>query len=145
MKLAPIAVALTVWTAAAGNTAGARTPRATHASPGPCRAGPMQASACSVLRHFFAAIRERRDAEACNLLGLRLLSNTGGANCPRLLSNGLSTHGFAILGVRPTPDGEGVLTKLDVHELDHWRPLHWLAIVGPEDGTMKILDTRRVA
>jgi hypothetical protein len=50
---------------------------------------------------------------------------------------------FAIVDARTTPSGVQVLLTVGLHELDHWRMLDWIALIGPEAGHLRILDTQR--
>lgn len=111
---------------------------------GPCSRGRAVASACQLITRFFDALNRGNQARACSLLGATLLFETGGPRCPRVLSLYQGTP-FKIIGVRTVRTTVLIRVELGLHELDHWRVLNWTAIVGTENGTLKICDTKRVA
>ena len=79
------------------------------------------------------------------MLGTRLLSESGGPECPRFLAFAGRQH-FAILTAhRPVAGRVDVIVALDLRELDHFRLLDWLVVIGFEGGTLKILETTRVS
>ena len=99
-------------------------------------------SACQLIADYFGALKVGRSRKACSLLGEKLRLETGGPNCPNVLSMSRGTP-FEITGVRAAPPGVAVLVRVGLHELDHFRMLSWAAYVGREAGHLRILDTQR--
>jgi hypothetical protein len=117
-------------------TAAARAQPATSCSHGP-------AIACQLIASYFEALNRGDEVRACSVLGVRLLFETGGSSCPSVLALSQGTP-FKIIGARSLRTTVLVRVKVGLHELDHWRMLSWIAVVGRESGTLKILDTKRV-
>ena len=78
------------------------------------------------------------------MLGARLCLETGGRDCPRFLAFA-GRQRFGILNARHIVSGVGVVVALDLPELDHVRVLHWLAVIGRENGRLKLLETSLIA
>lgn len=102
-------------------------------------------SARGLVVRFFQAIESHRFEEACSLLGARLLAETRGPHCPDLIRLG-TPHPlrWKVLDTRATRAGVEVLLRLGQNELDHVRMRTWLAIVRPEGGRLRIVDTRLI-
>jgi hypothetical protein len=135
-----VALAVTSVVAAFASTAAARSePRIAPT----CLRTVESASACGLVGAFFDALDRGRTARACSLLGTDLLSETGGAACPGFLApSGGAPH--AIISARRTRAGVVVFVDVGLNEFDHYRMLRWAALVGPEYGLLRILETRRV-
>jgi hypothetical protein len=100
-------------------------------------------SARAVVVRFFEAVESHRFREACSLLGARLLAETRGPQCPDLIRLGTpDPPRWKVLGTRVRRAGVGVLLRLGQNELDHVRMRTWLAIVAPERGQLRIVETR---
>jgi hypothetical protein len=96
-----------------------------------------------VITSFFEAVNRGDAVKACSLLGARLLLETGASSCPSTVALSRGTP-FNIIGARSLPTTVLVYVKVGLPELDHWRMLSWIAVVGRESGTLKILETKRV-
>jgi hypothetical protein len=108
----------------------------------PCPHGRAVVSACQLIASYFDALNRGNEARACSLLGARLLLETGGSSCPSVLAMSRGTP-FRIIGARSVRTTVLVRVKVGLHELDHWRMLDWVAVVGLEGSDLKILDTKR--
>jgi hypothetical protein len=128
--------------AAVSATTASATLRTPAQLPPSCMRDSVRAAACQLIVEFFGAVNGGRYARACSLLGERLLRETGGSNCPKWLASSGQTR-FQVLRARTAPVGVQVLVKVELPELDHVRMLNWGALVGPEDGWLRILETRR--
>ncbi|HEY4621742.1 MAG TPA: hypothetical protein VIG93_08580 [Gaiellaceae bacterium] len=110
-----------------------------------CRSDARRRSACALISRFFRAMNSGEFASACSLLGEVLRSETYGMSCPRFLALGLpEPMPWGIAGARRTGSGVAVVVTLGQSELDHIRMRRHLALVGPEHGTLRILETRLV-
>jgi hypothetical protein len=141
--LPALLIALAALAAAASLTAFPSAASAHAHSANTCSSARAVASACRLITRFFDALNSGDEATACAFLGVRLLVETGGANCPNVLTPNQGTP-FKIISARTDQAAVLVRVQVGVHELDHWRMLNWTALVGAESGTLKILDTRRV-
>lgn len=111
--------------------------------PSACVRSPRLTSACELVNGFFDALNRGKVQRACSLLGSALRFETGGRRCPDVLAMSRGTP-FRIIGDRTAGTSVQVFVRVGLHELDHWRMLDWVAVVGPEGGNLKILDTKRV-
>jgi hypothetical protein len=137
--LVALAASLVVAASVTAMPAGGATP-ASRLAPS-CLSNAGRTSACQLIVSYFSALNAGRSKKACSLLGSYLWLETGGPNCPYELAMARGTP-FAIVGARTTPSGVTVFVKVGIHELDHYRMLNWIAIVGGETGQLRILDTR---
>jgi len=78
------------------------------------------------------------------MLGVRLLSESGGADCPGFLAFAGRQHFVILTAQRPAAGRVHLIIALELRELDHFRVLDWLAVIGFEGGTLKILETSRL-
>ena len=101
-------------------------------------------AACRIVIDFFRAVNTRRYGHACSLLGTALLLRTGGPSCPGLLAAD-GARRYSIRSTRAVQNGTGIVVSVWFRELDHYRELRWLAVVAPEAGRLRIIDTRRIA
>jgi hypothetical protein len=137
-----LAIAACVFLGAAGvGAAGESGPYRTSRA---CARDAVRRSGCHLVIFYFRAINAGRYGHACALLGEKLRLETGGTDCPRVLAFA-GQQRFGILDAWRSGAEVGVVVALDLPELDHVRVLHWLALVGVEGGTLKILETRRIA
>jgi len=133
--------ALTLATTAPAAATGGAGPYAVSRA---CARDAARTSACQLVSDYFRAINSDRYPQACAMLGERLLSESGGPECPRFLAFAGRQH-FAILTAqRPVAGRVHVIVALELRELDHFRVLDWMAVIGLEGDTLKILDTRRL-
>ena len=109
-----------------------------------CQQDAARHIACGLVIDFFRSVNTRKYKRACALLGTTLLRETGGPDCPQVLAWNSGTR-YAIRSTRSLQTGTGVLVSVWLHELDHFRELRWLAVVAPEAGTLRLVETRRVA
>jgi hypothetical protein len=137
--LAALGAALVVAISASASPAAGR-PAGRLASA--CLHNAARAAACGLILDYFGALNAGRGRKACSLLGERLQLESGGPSCPTVLAMSRGTP-FAIVDARTTPSGVQVLLTVGLHELDHWRMLDWIALIGPEAGHLRILDTQR--
>jgi hypothetical protein len=100
-------------------------------------------SACDFVVSYFRAINAGRYRTACGMLGARLRLETGGRDCPRVLAFA-GRQRFGILNARHIVGRVGGVVALDLPELDHVRVLPWLALIGREHGSLKLLETRLI-
>jgi hypothetical protein len=107
----------------------------------PCSRGHAVASACQLITSYFGALNRGDEARACSLLGASLLLETGGPSCPSVLAMSRGAP-FRIIGARSVRTTVLVRVKVGLRELDHWRMLDWVTVVGLEGSHLKILDTR---
>ena len=138
-------VVLAVAALAAGS-AGAKPPslsRPTAVSTA-CRQDAARRIACGLVIDFFRSVNTRKYRRASSLLGATLLRQTGGPDCPALLAAD-SARRYAIRSARSLRRGTGVLVSVWFQEFDHFRELRWLAVVAPEAGKLRLVETRRVA
>jgi hypothetical protein len=110
--------------------------------PSACLRSPRLALACELVNSFFDALNRGKVQRACSLLGSALRFETGGRRCPDVLAMSRGTP-FRIIGDRTAGTSLLVFVRVGLHELDHWRMLDWVAVIGPEGGNLKILDTKR--
>lgn len=108
-----------------------------------CSHGRDVASACRLITRYFDALNRGNPAAACSLLGSKLLVETGGYGCPKVLALSRGTP-FEIVSARTDRTTILVRVRVGLYELDHWRFLTWIAVVAMEHGTLKICDTIRV-
>jgi hypothetical protein len=139
LVVAVAALAVTTSLVASPPDATARTQPATA-----CVAGEAVASACRLIESFFDALNRGNEVRACSLLGARLRFETGGASCPRVLGLSQGTP-FEVIRARAAAAMVLVRVRVGRHELGHWRMLDWIVVVGPERGSLKLLDTKGVA
>jgi hypothetical protein len=112
----------------------------------PCRSSEAGLAACRVVDRFFGDASRGRFAASCALLGARLRFESGGPSCPRKLASAyfVGSRTWAVLGVRRSEANVGVVVRMELPELDRARRLLWLATVGLENGSRRILATRVV-
>jgi hypothetical protein len=134
-----LAAALVVAASVTAAPGGSATP-ASRLAP-TCLSDAGRTSACRLIVNYFSALNAGHSRKACSLLGQQLRIETGGPNCPSVLSMSRGTP-FEIVGARTVPTGVAVLVKAGIHELDHFRMLSWIASVGREGGQLRILDTQ---
>jgi hypothetical protein len=140
-----IAAALAATALASASAAASPPALAEPAAVSPaCRHETAPHAACGLVIDFFRSVNTEKYGHACSLLGRVLLLQTGGAHCPALLAAD-GARRYAIRGVSTLRSGTGVLVSVWLPELDHFRELRWLAVVAPEEGLLRILETRRVA
>jgi hypothetical protein len=156
LKLLAGTVAIGVAAALLAGSAAAKTPESNPARSASkyltpstvsaaCRSDAPRRSACQLIRRFFRAMNSREFASACTLLGERLRSETYGMPCARFLALGMpEPMPWGILGARRTGCGVSVVVALGQSELDHIRMRRHLALVGPEHGKLRIVETRLV-
>ena len=109
-----------------------------------CQQDAARHIACGLVIDFFRSVNTRKYKRACSLLGASLLRETGGPGCPAFVAVG-GARRYAIRGARSLRRGTGVLVSVWFQELDHFRELRWLAVVAPEAGELRLVETRRVA
>ena len=122
----------------------AATPDERIAGDATCRIDTSRASACALVNRFFGSIREGRYERACSLLGAQLRAETGGPRCPSIVALA-RTGNPRVVGARSLDQGVGVRVVTFLNELGHLRRLSWLAVVADEEGSLRILRTRRLA
>ena len=106
-----------------------------------CLSNAGRTSACQLIVSYFGELNAGHFRKACSLLGQQLRDETGGLNCPSVLSMSRGTP-FEIVRARTVPSGVAVLVKVGLQEIDHFRMLSWNTIVGLEGGQLRILDTK---
>jgi len=106
-----------------------------------CFVSRSRTSACQLVVDFFGAVNAGHTRKACSLIGRTLWLEAGGRICPQVLSMSRGTP-FELLDTQDRPKGVAILLKVGLRELDHYRMLSWTALVGREDGKLRILETR---
>ena len=141
-----IGVALLAGTVGSGSAAASAPALAEPVAVAPAcrRQVAPQSGVCGIVIDFFHAVNTRRYVHACSLLGTALLLRTGGADCPSMLAAD-GARRYAIGPTRALERGTGIVVSVWFPELDHFRKLRWLAVVAPEGGRLRIIDTRRIA
>ena len=135
VSIAVLVAALSATALAAQNTPSVKLARS-------CTRDPARTAACQLIVEFFEAANRGRYGRACSLLGERLLRETGGPNCPKWLAYA-GKRRFQVMRARTASAGVEVLVQVELPELDHSRMLGWWALVSPEAGRLKIIETRR--
>jgi len=145
-------VAIAVVVAAAATAHGARSPQATPSFMTPSTVSPTCGSsarvgaACSVVKRFFRAVNSRAFGTACSLLGRRLRADTHGLACTDFLRMGVpEAVPWGILVARRSGSGVSILVTVGQSELGVWRMRRHRALVGVEEGALRILRTQLVA
>jgi hypothetical protein len=109
-----------------------------------CRADSERREACNLVSNFFRSVNSGRFGTACTLLGTQLRTETAGPGCPALIKAGSGPHPWGIRGARATASGVQVRVVLGQSELGHERMRVWIASVGIEGTSLKILETTLV-
>ena len=136
-----VALGAALVVAVSANVASANSGRPALQLAPTCLSNAGRTSACQLIVSYFEAINEGHFRKACALLGQKLRSETGGSNCPSVLSMSKGTP-FEIVRARTLPSGVAVSLRVGLHEIDHYRMLSWIASVGRESGQLRILDTK---
>jgi hypothetical protein len=100
-------------------------------------------SACRLVARCFDELNTGQERRACALLGVNLLRESGGPNCPELLAMSRGTPS-AILSARTDRSRIDLVVSVGLRELDHYRMLRWFTLVGYEEGQLRILATARM-
>jgi hypothetical protein len=108
-----------------------------------CRIDTARRTGCDLVVSFFRSVNTRRYARACSLLGKTLREKTGGERCPAIIAAD-GPQRYAIRGARIVQSRVGVVVSIWLPEFDHFRELRWLAIIAPERGQLRIIETRPV-
>jgi len=142
-RLRIITVALATAALACGSAAAKPPPVRPVSVSVQCGIDTARRTGCDLVISFFQSVNTRRYARACSLLGDELREKTGGERCPAIIAAD-GPQRYAIRGARIVESRVGIVVSIWLPEFDHFRELRWLAIIAPERGQLRIIETRPV-